>query len=192
MPQVRTWRLAGEIMKTYLIVESGDTMYLIDKHAAHERILFDRMRAKDWQPMAQSLLAPLVCRPSPEEAEALLNTLPLLERFGFACEPFDGGTLLLREIPSDIAPGQAEETLCGIAAEMLSGGRADPEAARDAVLHTMACKAAIKGGQDNSRRELEAIVDEVISGRVQYCPHGRPVAMTLTRAQLEKQFRRRV
>ena len=184
------WRVAGEILQTYILVEQGDTVWLIDKHAAHERINFDRMKADGYRPMAQSLLTPLTISPPPEEGAVLLSSLPLLEEFGFDVGDFGGGTLAVRQIPFDIDPGQAEAALCEIAAALLTAGTADPGAARDCVLHTMACKAAVKGGQKNSPQELLAVAREVMDGRVKYCPHGRPVAVTLTRAALEKQFKR--
>ena len=184
------WRLAGEILQTYLIVEQGDEIHLIDKHAAHERMNFDRMKAAGYQPMAQTLLAPVVFTPPPEEGEALLDNLPLLSRFGFACEEFGGGALVVREIPDYLEPGQVEPALCEIAGQLRSGAGAAPPAARDAVLHTMACKAAVKGGQKNAREELLVVVREVMAGHVKYCPHGRPVAITMTRGQLERQFKR--
>ncbi|MDO4824618.1 MAG: DNA mismatch repair endonuclease MutL [Bacillota bacterium] len=184
------WRLAGEILQTYLIVEQGDTVHLIDKHAAHERMNFDRMKAAGYQPMPQTLLAPVVFTPPPEEGVALLDNLDLLAQFGFACEEFGGGAFVVREIPDYLEPGQVEAALCELAGELLKGAGADPQAARDAVLHTMACKAAIKGGQKNTREELLVVVREVMAGRVKYCPHGRPVAVTMTRQQLEHQFKR--
>lgn len=184
------WRLAGEILQTYLIVEQGDTVHLIDKHAAHERMNFDRMKAAGYQPMPQTLLAPVVFTPPPEEGVALLDNLDLLTQFGFACEEFGGGAFVVREIPDYLEPGQVEAALCELAGELLKGAGADPQAARDAVLHTMACKAAIKGGQKNTREELLVVVREVMAGRVKYCPHGRPVAVTMTRQQLEHQFKR--
>ena len=184
------WRLAGEILQTYLIVEQGDTVHLIDKHAAHERMNFDRMKAAGYQPMSQTLLAPVVFTPPPEEGVALLDNLDLLAQFGFACEEFGGGAFVVREIPDYLEPGQVEAALCELAGELLKGAGADPQAARDAVLHTMACKAAIKGGQKNTREELLVVVREVMAGRVKYCPHGRPVAVTMTRQQLEHQFKR--
>lgn len=191
LPPVETpWRLAGEVLDTYVIAERGDEIFFIDKHAAHERLNFDRMKAEGYVPMVQTLLTPVLFTPSPEEGEVLLENLPLLERFGFTCSDFGGGALMVSEMPADLTPGQAEETLCEIAERLLEGGRADPEAARDAVLHTMACKAAVKGGQKTTEKELAVVVEAVLSGKVKYCPHGRPVAITLTRGQLEKQFKR--
>jgi len=184
------WRLAGEVLNTYLIVERGEEILLIDKHAAHERLNFDRMKAEGYEPMAQTLLAPVVFTPSPEEGAALLENLDLLERYGFACSDFGGGSLAVREVPDYLEPGQAEEALCEIASQLLLGDPTDPDSARDAVLHTMACKAAVKGGQKNSREELMVVARAVVTGQVKYCPHGRPVAITMTKAQLERQFKR--
>ena len=184
------WRLAGEVLQTYLMVERGEEILFIDKHAAHERMNFDRMKEAGYEPMAQTLLAPVIFTPTPEEGAVLLENLALLSRFGFSCGDFGGGAIAVREVPDYLEPGQAEEVLCEIAGKLLTGAAADPEAARDAVLHTMACKAAVKGGQKNSREELLVVARAVVSGQVKYCPHGRPVAITLTRAQLEKQFKR--
>ena len=189
-PEVLPWRLAGEVLNTYIIVEQGDKVLFIDKHAAHERMNFDRMKAAGYDPMAQTLLSPMVCRLDPEEHAALLSRLPLLEEFGFGVEDFGGGALVVRQAPFDVDPGDIEATLTEIAQKLLTTGTADPGAARDELLHTMACKAAIKGGWKTSPRELERVAQAVMSGQVKYCPHGRPVAIELTRQQLEKQFKR--
>ena len=161
-----------------------------DERQVLELLLFYAVPRQDTAPMAQALLAPVVFTPAPEEGEVLLNHLPLLAQFGFACEAFGGGALVVREIPDYLEPSQVEPALSEIAGQLLTGGGADPQAARDAVLHTMACKAAVKGGQRNTREELLVVVREVMAGRVKYCPHGRPVAITMTRSQLERQFKR--
>ena len=184
------WRIAGEVLHTYIIVEQGETVLFIDKHAAHERMNFDRMKAEGYQPMVQTLLSPVTFRPSAEELEVLLGNLPLLEEFGFGVEDFGGGSLIVRQAPFDVAVGEIESTLLEIASKLLTTGRADPSAARDELLHTMACKAAIKGGWKSGAQELETVAQAVMSGQVKYCPHGRPVAIELTRKQLEKQFKR--
>ena len=189
-PDTAAWRLAGELFDTYVIVEQGDTAYLIDKHAAHERMNFDRMRAADWKPMSQLLLTPQVLHLAPEECGVLLEQMGLLEQFGFAVESFGGDEVLVREAPNDLSTDQIEPALEEIASKLLLTGTADPAAVRDEVLHTMACKAAIKGGWKNDRAELEVVAHAVMSGQVKYCPHGRPVAIELSRQQLEKQFKR--
>ena len=190
VPEPEPWRMAGEVLNTYIIVEQGDKVLFIDKHAAHERLNFDRLKAEGYQPMVQALLEPVVFTPPAEEGAALLAQLPLLERFGFEAEDFGGGTLIVRAAPSDVAAGEIADVLGELAGKLLTGGSADPDAARDALLHTMACKAAIKGGQKNSPGELYKVAEAVMSGAVKYCPHGRPVAIELTRQQLEKRFGR--
>lgn len=184
------WRVAGEVLNTYIIVEQGEKVLFIDKHAAHERINFDRLKAEHYTPMVQTLLTPAVLTPSPEEAAALLAHLPLLKEFGFDAEDFGGGSIVVRECPFDVDAGDVESTLAELAGRLLTTGRAESAAARDELLHTMACKAAIKGGQKNSPQELFRVADAVMRGAVKYCPHGRPVAIEMTKGQLEKQFKR--
>ncbi len=189
-PEREPWRMAGEVLNTYIIVEQGDTVLLIDKHAAHERMNFDRLKAQNYRPMSQILLSPVVFTPAAEEGAVLLEHLPLLAEFGFEAEDFGNGALVVRQVPHDIDAEETEAALTEIAGRLLSTGRADPSAARDEVLHTVACKAAIKGGQKNSPAELLRVAEAVMKGEVKYCPHGRPVAIELTRNQLEKQFKR--
>lgn len=138
--------------------------------------------------MRQTLLAPIAAELSREDGALLLENLPLLEQFGFACEDFGAGALLVREVPADIDAADTVPTLEEFA-ERLRTGRS-PDEKREALLHTMACKAAIKGGQRNSPAELLKVAQAVMSGAVKYCPHGRPVAIELTRQQLEKRFGR--
>ena len=189
LPEEQPWRLAGEVLNTYIIVEQGDTVYFIDKHAAHERMNFDRMKAQGYDPMAQTLLTPVTCRLGAEEQEALLANLPLLEEFGFDVDEL-GGSLAVRQAPFDVDAADIPATLEEIARKLLTTGSADPAAARDELLHTMACKAAIKGGWKTSPQELERVAKAVMDGSVKYCPHGRPVAIQLTKKELEKQFKR--
>ena len=188
--EIPPWRIAGEVLDTYIIVEQGETVLLIDKHAAHERMNFDKLKAAGYRPMVQTLLVPAVFTPPAEEGEILLQSLPLLAEFGFDAEDFGGGAILVRQAPYDVDAADIEATLGEIAGKLLTTGRADPDAARDELMHTMACKAAIKGGQKNGAEELERVAGAVMRGEVKYCPHGRPVAIELTRGQLEKQFKR--
>lgn len=190
MEEITPWRIAGEVLDTYIIVEQGETVLLIDKHAAHERMNFDKLKAAGYRPMVQTLLVPAVFTPPAEEGEILLQSLPLLAEFGFDAEDFGGGAILVRQAPYDVDAADIEATLGEIAGKLLTTGRADPDAARDELMHTMACKAAIKGGQKNGTEELERVAGAVMRGEVKYCPHGRPVAIELTRGQLEKQFKR--
>ncbi len=184
------WRVVGEAMKTYIIVEQGDKLLFIDKHAAHERMGFDRLKALDYRPMMQELLKPLAWRPAPEDREVLLAHARDLEEFGFQLEDFGGGTVAVRAAPDFLSYDEIAPTLEELARQYALTGGADPAAQRDGLLHTMACKAAVKGGQTNQAQELLVIAQAVMDGRVTHCPHGRPVATELTRKQLEKQFGR--
>ena len=188
-PPPADWRVAGEVLNTYIIVEQGDTVLFIDKHAAHERMNFDRMKAAGYDPMAQTLLTPALCRLSAPEHQVLLDHQGLLEEFGFEVDEL-GSDLAVRQAPFDVAVEDIPATLEEIAQKLLTTGSADPAAARDELLHTMACKAAIKGGWRTSPQELERVARAVMEGSVKYCPHGRPVAIQLTRKELEKQFKR--
>ena len=185
------WRIAGEVLDTYIVCEDEDkTIWLIDKHAAHERMNFDRLKAAQEPVMCQALLAPLVADFAAEEYSALAANLDLLREFGFECEEFGGGSLILRAIPADLESGDAIPTLEELAEKLVTAHTADPAAARDALLHTMACKAAIKGGWKSDISELRVLVEKVQSGEVQFCPHGRPVKAKLTKYELEKMFKR--
>ena len=184
------WRIAGEVLKTYIICEDGEqNMWLIDKHAAHERIRFDALKADPVPPMAQQLLTPAAVTLSAEEYGAVLEQLDVLAGYGFLCEDFGDGTVLVREIPDYIRAEDAAATLEELARKLLLQ-RADPDGARDELLHTMACKSAIKAGMTTDAAELAALVREVQSGAVRYCPHGRPVAVKLRKYEVEKMFKR--
>ena len=190
-PAAAPWRIAGEVLDTYIVCEDEDkNVWLIDKHAAHERVNFDRLKANQEPLMCQTLLAPLVAEFAAEEYSALAANLALLREFGFECEEFGGGSLILRAIPADIDSGDAVPALEELADRLVTAHTADPAAARDALLHTMACKASIKGGWKSDLSELRALVDKVQSGEVQFCPHGRPVKAKLTKYELEKMFKR--
>ena len=189
MPQAAPWRIAGEVLHTYIICEDGaDTLWLIDKHAAHERINFDRLLAAKEPPMRQTLLQPIAVEPGREDAALLLENLELLEQFGFGCEDFGDGAILVREVPADLDAADTAATLEEFAQNMRSGRSLDEK--REALLHTMACKAAIKGGWTSDPAELRVLVEKVQSGEVRYCPHGRPVVVKVTKYELEKLFKR--
>ena len=188
-PKEAPWRIAGEILHTYIVCESEEgCVWLIDKHAAHERMNFDRLKAAQEPPMRQALLQPVAAELGRADAALLLENLETLEQLGFSCEDFGDGTVLVREVPADIDAADTAATLEELA-EKLRTGRS-PAEKREGLLHTMACKAAIKGGWTSDPAELRVLVDKVQSGEVKYCPHGRPVAVKLTRYELEKMFKR--
>ena len=191
MPAVQDWRMVGELYNSYILVEQGDNAFLIDKHAAHERILFEKLKANQEKISAQALLSPISVRLSPSAAGELLSSRELLEELGFEIEEFGENTILLRQIPMDLGVEEAAETIETLAADLLAGRRSAKDTVRDELLHTVACKAAIKAGWRNDEAELLAVVKQVMAREdLKYCPHGRPICVTLSKKQLEKQFKR--
>ena len=191
MPQEIPWRLVGELYNSYVIVEQGEEAFLIDKHAAHERILFEKLKANQEKISAQALLTPIPVRLSPEAVAELLANTALLEELGFEVEEFGDNTVLLRQIPMDLSPDDAAEAAETLAADLLAGRKERKDTVRDELLHTVACKAAIKAGWVTSREELLALVKQIMADEeLKYCPHGRPICVTLSKKQLEKQFKR--
>ena len=191
MPPVTPWRMVGELYRTYIIVEQGDEAFLIDKHAAHERINFEKLKANQESISGQALLTPIPVRLSPAECGELLANTDMLEELGFEIEEFGENTVLLRQIPMDLDPDQAAETLDSLAADLLSGRREHRDTVRDDLLHTVACKAAIKAGWITDPVELEALCRQVMEREdLKYCPHGRPICVSLSKRLLEKQFKR--
>ena len=185
------WRIAGEVLDTYIVCEDAEeNVWLIDKHAAHERVNFDRLKAQGAPIASQALLTPLVARLGAAEYAAAAERFALLRAFGFECEDFGGGAVLLRAVPADIDASDAIGALEELAGKLALVGNADPAAARDSLLATLACKAAIKGGWKSDERELRVLVDRVQSGEIEYCPHGRPVKVKLTKREIEKMFKR--
>ena len=189
-PRLPDHKIVGEAMKTYLIVEQGEALILIDKHAAHERMIFDRLKAQDRAVMAQSLLAPIPLRPDGADAELIEKNAALFASLGFEIEPYGEHEYVLRALPADMEAGDAAAAVEEICEKLRRGRAPRPEDARDEYLHTVACKAAIKAGWDNAPEELERLVEAVLSGAVKYCPHGRPVSAVLTKKELDKLFRR--
>ncbi len=186
----RPARLIGEAMDTYILVEKGDTLLLIDKHAAHERINFDRLRRQEGALMSQTLLSPAPFSPAPADAEVLRARLPMLAELGFEIETLSGDAFLVRAVPALLDDTDAAAALEEICEQLRHGGTLDARAVRDEILKTVACKAAIKAGWKTEPEELLRLAEAVVSGEVKYCPHGRPVAVTLTRRELDKQFMR--
>ena len=180
-------RLAGELLRTYILAEQGDRVLIIDKHAAHERMVFDRLKAQDRDIMSQALLQPQTWRPGPEAMEVLGANGELLSRLGFELEPYGEDDLIVRAVPEDLDPGQTVAALEEICEKLKSGSR---DLARDSVLQTVACKAAIKAGWDTDPAEMQVLAEKVASGQIRYCPHGRPVSVTLTKKELDRQFGR--
>ena len=189
-PEIPDYKLLGEAMKTYILVEVGEELLLIDKHAAHERMNFDRLRELRQPVMSQTLLTPAAVKLDAADAENLEQYGELIAELGFEIEPFGGESYVIRAVPADMLAADAIPALEEMLEKLRRGKAPDAQSVRDELLHTVACKAAIKAGWDTSDAERRRIVGEVLSGRVKYCPHGRPVCVTLTRRDLDKMFKR--
>ncbi len=184
---VPEFRIVGEAMSTYIIVEKGDELLLIDKHAAHERMIFDRLKAQGAEVMSQSLLLPVTVRADGETMELVEKNMELLEKAGFEIDVFGERELILRCVPAD-TEGSESALFEEICEKLRRGGALEEQL--DEVLHSIACKAAIKAGMSTGEAERRVIAEKVLAGEVKYCPHGRPVSVALTKKELEKQFKR--
>jgi DNA mismatch repair protein MutL len=183
-------RFVGEALGTYILAEKGGSLWLIDKHAAHERINFDRLKNKMQVTMSQTLIHPAIVDLGREDTALLTENGPLLDQFGFSVEAFGETALAVREIPSEIELDDVDALLGEIAGILRHGGSPDDGLILDALMHSIACKSAIKAGKRSEPLELEALIDRVLSGEIRYCPHGRPVAIELTKTMLDRQFKR--
>lgn len=184
-------RYVGEVFRTYILAESGDELCLIDKHAAHERQLYEKLAANYGNVPSQMLLEPAAIDLAAEEKQALLDNIPLLENAGLEIADFGGNTVVLRAVPADVEPQNAESLLVEIANKLLKGGHDALNEHTEWVLHSISCRAAIKAGDKSSPQELLALAEKILSGEVPpFCPHGRPCVLKLTRKELEKQFGR--
>jgi DNA mismatch repair protein MutL len=190
MPAPRTYTVLGEALGTYILVEQEESLWLIDKHAAHERIHFDRLKAEKQVIMSQTLLEPVLCELGREDTALLLESGELFERLGFLIEPFGETALAVRQAPAAIEAADIAGTLGEMMRIVRRGGSPDSGMIFDELLHTVACKAAVKAGRRSEPPELEALVGRVLSGEIRYCPHGRPVAMELTKSALDRNFKR--
>ena len=184
-------RYVGELFKTYILAERGDEVCIIDKHAAHERQLFEKLAANYGDVPSQLLLEPVVVELSAEEKTALLSNMELLESAGLEIDDFGGNSVFLRSVPADVEQGSAEDLLVELAAKLARGSRDALSEKTEWVLHSISCRAAIKAGDRTSPQELMALAEKILSGEVPpFCPHGRPCVLKLTRKELEKQFGR--
>ena len=184
------FRLVGEIFKTYIIIEMDGDCYMIDKHAAHERMNYEALKAST-QIASQVLLTPEAVRLSREEYNAVISNLDLYSKCGFLIEDFGNSTVLVRECPSildgeDVA-GLVQET----SAKLLEGKTDITPEQMDWIFHSTSCRAAVKAGDKTSPYEMELFVKKLLANpSIRYCPHGRPVMIKLSKYDIEKQFGR--
>ena len=181
--------LIGEAFSTYIIVQMGDSVYMIDKHAAHERILFNKLK-NEQETQVQSLLTPVTARLPKMEYDAVVNNLDILEKSGFEIEDFGNSSVIVRSIPTFFTGDNITEVVSEIADGLIRTGAVSSEKEEN-IFHTVACRAAIKAGNVISRTEMQSLAEKVLSSKkIMYCPHGRPVAFEIKKKELEKQFGR--
>ena len=182
-------RLIGEAFSTYIVAQMGESVFLIDKHAAHERILFNDFKKKEKIEM-QNLLSAVSVRLEAEEYTAVLSNIDLLLTAGFEIEDFGDGTVLVRAVPAMLSHEDVASMVNEAAASLVSTGNVDIERIED-IFHSVSCKAAIKAGYITSNTELLELAKKVLySDDIRYCPHGRPVAFEIKKKDIEKQFGR--
>ncbi|MDR1927060.1 MAG: hypothetical protein LBQ33_00285, partial [Oscillospiraceae bacterium] len=186
-------RVLGELFQTYFLAQRGEELLLIDKHAAHERILYERFKAEyaGRGVERQLLLEPQALTLSREEAAVLLEHREMLEEAGFLAEEFGSGTVLLRECPLLLTGVDGNALLAEIAGYLLERRGDIDTQALDWIFHSAACRAAVKAGNPSSAQERELFVEQLLAlPEIRHCPHGRPVLVAITRKELEKRFGR--
>lgn len=188
--QLPPYKILGEAFRTYIIVEQNGEIILIDKHAAHERIIFNQLKNRQEEISSQLLIVPETVHLSYEDSELIEKNGELLSDLGFDIEPYGKSDYIVRGVPADMAPGDISSAVQEICDQLRSGISPNSSDTRDKILHTVACKAAIKAGWNTSFPELEKIVVSVLSGEIKYCPHGRPVSIVVPRSDLDKLFKR--
>lgn len=184
------FKLIGEVFKTYIIIEMDKSIYMIDKHAAHERMNFEALKAST-QISSQVLLAPVAVRLSSDEYNAVVSNIPVYEKCGFVIEDFGNSTVLVRESPS-ILDGEDVSSLVEETAQKLLDGKKDITPDKmDWIFHSASCRAAVKAGDNTTKEEMELFVKKLLSNPdIRYCPHGRPVMIKISKYDIEKQFGR--
>lgn len=186
------FRIVGEAFSTYIIVEIKNDLFYIDKHAAHERMNFEKLRAQAQQGIAaQMLLAPVTVKLSSEEYDCILGNLSLLAKCGFTAEDFGNSTVIVREVPALLIGANVKDLIVEIAGKLLEHKTDIEPDKMDWIFHSASCRAAVKGGDYTSPQERELFVEKLLSmPDIRYCPHGRPVMIRVSKYELEKQFGR--
>ena len=181
----------GEAFKTYIIVQQGESIFLVDKHAAHERMLFNELVKNDTKRSTQMLLTPITVTLSKEEYSAVLDNLDMLMQAGFAVEDFGYSVVIVRECPMEISADEVPNVVAELAGYLVENRQKLISEKKEWLFSLMACKAAIKGGMYTTEYERELFIKRLFaSPEIRYCPHGRPVMIEITRRELEKNFGR--
>ncbi len=183
-------RVVGEVLHTYIVAEWQGAVYFIDKHAAHERLIYNELTQCEHND-AQLLLAPVTVTLSSEEWAALSTAGDALREAGFDTEEFGGRSLLVRAVPMVLSGCDIAESLREIAGGLAQGRRDITTARREWIYHSVACRAAVKAGDSSTPQELQRLAERVLWAEdIRTCPHGRPVCFELTAREIEKQFGR--
>ncbi len=183
-------RVIGELFRTYILAEMGNSLFIIDKHAAHERILYNELK-KNERSDEQLLLTPVSVSLSREEHTALTENADVLAQAGITVEDFGGSTVLIRSFPMVLSGEDVEGTVREIAAGLAEGGRQVVASKLDWIYHSSACRAATKAGDSSQPAELLGLAQRVLLDEaVRYCPHGRPVCVEMTKREFAKEFGR--
>ena len=188
--EVPPFRMIGEVMNTYILVQQDEKLIIIDKHACHERIIFDRLLTEDRSVMSQILMVPVTVKTDEETATLLEENGELLTDLGFELEPYGDNSHIIRAVPADMYESDVTAAFEEICQQLKDHRTVDLEARKTNILKTVACKAAIKAGWKTDVRELFVLAEAVVSQKIKYCPHGRPVAVVYTREDLDKEFKR--
>ncbi|MBR4858502.1 MAG: DNA mismatch repair endonuclease MutL [Clostridia bacterium] len=185
------FHLIGEAFRTYIMCEYKGKMVIIDKHAAHERIIYEKLRRENGERTPQLLLLPVTVTLSKEEYSAILDNLTLLNDAGFDAEDFGNGCVIVRECPMEISADDVQDVICEIAGRFVEKKQDVTFEKLDWIFHSVACRSAIKAGNFTSRLEMEKFAKQLLSmPDIRYCPHGRPVLIEMTKRELEKNFGR--
>ena len=185
------FKVLGELFGAYIVAETAGEALIIDKHAAHERIRYEQLLREQEQgsaPAVQTLLTPVVLTLEPAEAAAVAENEELLRSYGVDAENFGGHDLVIRELPADVSPAQAAALVTELARALRQTNRAQ---LREVILHRLACHSAIRAGEYTTMAEMEALVRIVLTTpSLRHCPHGRPVAMTMSKQDFIRNFER--
>ncbi len=189
--KIPDFKVIGEFLKTYILVETGNELLIVDKHAAHERIIFEKLKSEDNGFSSQLLTIPETVILTPEQHTVLSENKEIIENSGFTFNDIDGKEISITGIPTIFEIGESAEIFCEIIEKLSENNNNTSVERLDEIYHSMACKAAIKAHDKNNILELEHLVKQVLSDdSIRYCPHGRPVIATITEKELEKRFKR--
>lgn len=186
-----TFRVIGEVFGTYILVQKKNEMLFVDKHAAHERIIYNSLRKQKRTVFSQMLMTPVTVTLPVKEYNAVIDNLDVFEKSGYRISDFGMGTVRVTECPTELSDGDVSQIISEIA-DRLCNNSAQPEPEKlDWLYHSTACRAAIKAGDSTTLPEMEHLVDRVLNDdEVRYCPHGRPVMFSMSEYEIKKLFGR--